>query len=106
MCIVLDIKIFLKNQNQNNVCYQYNKTETLNQRLNVFSNEVVWHSKFNFRWDKLYNKLYTGTHVISFSYHKKGKQEVICQSEEMRAICVPSGKWTTIFTDELTKVIL
>lgn len=53
MCIVLDIKIFLKNQNQNNVCYQYNKTETHNQRLNVFSYEVVWHSKFNFRWDKL-----------------------------------------------------
>lgn len=53
-----------------------------------------------------YKTNFTQLHVISFSYHKKGKQEVICQSEEMRAICVPSGKWTTIFTDELTKVIL
>lgn len=43
---------------------------------------------------------------FSFSYQEKRKLHATCPSEEMTAICVPSGKRAKIFIDKLTKVCI
>lgn len=53
---------------------------------------VVQHMKFNFSQDKNIKQAIYIYMFFSFSYPENRKQKATCPSEEMTAICVPSGK--------------
>lgn len=67
---------------------------------------VVQHMKFNFSQDKNIKQAIYINMFFSFSYPENRKQKATCPSEEMTAICVPSGKWATVPTDKLSEVFL
>lgn len=67
---------------------------------------VVQHMKFSFSQDKNIKQAIYIYMFFSFSYPENRKQKATCPSEEMTAICVPSGKWATVPTDKLSEVFL
>lgn len=67
---------------------------------------VVQHMKFNFSQDKNIKQAIYIYMFFSFSYPENRKQKATCPSEEMTAICVPSGKWATVPTNKLSEVFL